>query len=487
MRRVLISRARLGTEPLDLPDGAAVSGRDVDRRLDAHGVPDGLPFLVDDNGAFAGVWSINAYLLDAYGQNGLDLGSMGRSHVYNLARPLRFLRLLRAQDAASRDGTEVDEWLADNGEPVVDLTAMTRAELTSYADSRGLEVSSTSWNTELGTLSAFFDYAVLRGWMAQTPIPRWGQRNRNTLAKRVKYTRDPKFLTEAQLRHFLVVGLRGDDADDPPAFPERDHAFGLVLASMGLRREEGALLLDCELPALEQMPSNGVWPFTRVGKGLQPRTVYATTEMVRGIDLYRTIERSKMITAAQPGLRALHRGGGLLMVDHTEVACDGRPVVVISGRRIPTHRLSDEDRSRLALRTVRGEVEPLALFVGRRGTAPDLKRWNDVFAQARQRVHDRGSPDRPPAHLVVTPHVMRHTYAVRMLSALMHEGRRTAQDPYALLANPVLTVMQLLGHASMETTQRYLYAAERYDQSLPDALRRVASGTIGARDVATQS
>jgi integrase len=59
--------------------------------------------------------------------------------------------------------------------------------------------------------------------------------------------------------------------------------------------------------------------------------------------------------------------------------------------------------------------------------------------------------------LKVTPHVMRHSFAVRMLSALMREGRDRAGNPYHLLANPVLTVMQLLGHASVETTQKYLF------------------------------
>lgn len=69
-----------------------------------------------------------------------------------------------------------------------------------------------------------------------------------------------------------------------------------------------------------------------------------------------------------------------------------------------------------------------------------------------------------------------------MLSALMREGRDRSGDPYHLLANPVLTVMQLLGHASVETTQHYLFAAERYSVELPAALRSLLAGSVGHVD-----
>lgn len=42
----------------------------------------------------------------------------------------------------------------------------------------------------------------------------------------------------------------------------------------------------------------------------------------------------------------------------------------------------------------------------------------------------------------------------------MKEGRQRARDPYLLLANPVLTVKELLGHASVQTTMHYLNPRE---------------------------
>jgi integrase len=141
--------------------------------------------------------------------------------------------------------------------------------------------------------------------------------------------------------------------------------------------------------------------------------------------------------------------------------------------------LGNADRARAVRVTPDGTIEPLALFTGRGGLPPDVKHWNTVFADARHRVAGAGHPDRPPPHLVVSPHVMRHTFAVRMLSGLMRLGRERAANPYLLLANPVLTIQQLLGHASPDATQRYLFAAERYTEELPAALREHVAAAAG--------
>ena len=77
-----------------------------------------------------------------------------------------------------------------------------------------------------------------------------------------------------------------------------------------------------------------------------------------------------------------------------------------------------------------GTIEPLALFLAQGGLPPTIKYWDELFSDARDRVHDGGHADRPPAHVVVGPHTMRHTFAVRMLAGLMHQGRDTTGDAY---------------------------------------------------------
>lgn len=477
----MVDRRRLREIPL------AVPGRDehldaepIIQLLDALDLPDGFAFLVEEDGSMNTVAAVNRYLTEAWSQGAYSLRALADSHIYHLWRALRFLRTHRATQEASKGGSTSDRWISEHGVPRIDLLETTRDDLVALRDARLGEVTGDTWNNEMSALAVFFDWAKQFGLIERDPIPRWGHKRRNTLASRDRRDRQPRFLTEQQLRLFLEKGLRSDGDPDPPSNRERDYAFGLVLATMGLRREEAAVLLDCEIPTAAAMPTSGVWPFQLVGKGARPRTVFATNELVASVDLYRTVERARVVRVAQPALRRLLREERLLVCDEITRGNDGAPVVTIGRRKVPTARMKDTERVKVVTVTDRGDVEPLALFVGRKAGPIGLRRWNDVFADARARVAALDSPDRPPAHLVVTPHVFRHTYAVRMLSALMRVGRQRAQDPYVLLANPVLTVMELLGHADVSTTQKYLYAAERYTDELPTALRQVSATTFSS-------
>lgn len=113
------------------------------------------------------------------------------------------------------------------------------------------------------------------------------------------------------------------------------------------------------------------------------------------------------------------------------------------------------------------------------GLPPVTGHWNELFRDARDRVFELGGAHRPPEHVTVTPHTFRHTFAVTMLASLMVEGRERSGNPYLLLANPVLTVKELLGHTIVSTTYQYLYAAETRQGEVPLALRSLAAGLVG--------
>lgn len=477
MRIVVIDRRLLGTEPLPLADG---QGFDPVRALavfDERGLPDGFSFVVDDDGGVTGCRYLNQYLLDAHAQRAFDLGNMRRFHVYHLARLLRYIRRDRAEWLAEQTGQPVEDWLAENGEPKVDLIEATREDLVGYRDSRQGAVEFTTLDTEMGCLSSFFRYATAMHWTAADPTPRWG--DRNTLMSGQRKVRQARFLNPAQTGHFLAVGLRGDGADEEsrPAAPERDFVYGLLLGTTGLRREEGAFVLDNEVPPLAEMPPDGVHVFHRTGKKGVTRAVYVTAEVAQAVDLYRQTERAALVRRYQRSLRRLRREGRLLVVDGF-ARLRGQPAVVIDGHTRSTLTLTDEDRARAVRILDDGTIEPLGLFVAR-GLPPVLAYWNELFTDARNRVFERGGPNRPPEHISVTPHTLRHTFAVRMLAALMREGRERSGEPYLLLANPVLTVKELLGHADVSTTYDYLYAAETWQEEVPRTLRSIAAGLVG--------
>ncbi|PTT59481.1 hypothetical protein [Arthrobacter sp. HMWF013] len=313
MRTVFIDRHLLGVEGLPLLEGQAFDVSKAHEVFDERRLPDSFPFVVDDDGGVSGCRYLNQYLLDAQEQNAFDLGNMKRFHVYHLSRLLRYIRRRRAEELAERAGLPVEDWLKNHGEPKVDLIHAARSDLVGYRDSRQGAVEFTTLDTELGCLSSSFRYAAAMGWVRVNPFPQWG--NRNTLMSRKRKVRQARFLTSAQTAHFLAAGLRGDgsDAKSRPAAPERDYVYGLLLAATGLRREEGAFILDNEIPSVSGMPSDGVHVFERTGKMGVTRSIYITAEVARAIDLYRQTERTAFVRRHQTSLRNLRKEGRLLI------------------------------------------------------------------------------------------------------------------------------------------------------------------------------
>jgi hypothetical protein len=111
-----------------------------------RGLPDGFPFVVDDDGGLAGCRFLNQYLIEGYRQRAFDLTDLRERRLYDLARLLRFLRQDRAQRLAATAGEPVQDWVARHGEPQVDLTGVTREDLIAYHDSRLREVDSATWD-----------------------------------------------------------------------------------------------------------------------------------------------------------------------------------------------------------------------------------------------------------------------------------------------------------------------------------------------------
>ncbi|MEJ1968460.1 MAG: hypothetical protein WDN03_07495 [Rhizomicrobium sp.] len=91
--------------------------------------------------------------------------------------------------------------------------------------------------------------------------------------------------------------------------------------------------------------------------------------------------------------------------------------------------------------------------------------WEVTFARASQRCTAAGSAIR------ITPHQLRHTFAVHMLAMLIQHRLRQAALPDAsmegyrqLLGDPLQQVQRLLGHANLTTTYIYLdHIATRAD------------------------
>lgn len=473
MRRFVIDRHKLVVPAASLPEAVDVNLPLLRERLDALGFSDGMPFATEDDGTVGACASLNAYIQDAVACGAYSMDGLARNRMPALFNLLAWLRRRDAEHRASAEGVPVLDWLSVHGEPRIDLLEASRRDLIAYRDLRLQQVARSTVNTQMSYISAFFAHAHRETWIGRNPVPQWGPRNTLLVPGRVESR--ARFLTAAQTRAFLQVGLRGDGhTTDRPDAPERDHLYGLALATTGLRRAEGAFLLDCEVPPPEHFSHDGVSTFPRVGKKGVTRNVYLTQPLAAAADFYRRTERHATILAAQPGLRRRLRAGELLVLDGV-TTLRGKPAVIRNGRTIPATALNDSERQRAVTRTDSGLIEPAVLLVGRRGLPPTVNHWNAIFAAARLRADELDAGLRPPQHIRVTPHTLRHTYAVRTLAGLMEQGQQRAGDPYALLANPVLTVKELLGHADVSTTHHYLHAAETWGEHVPAVLARTVS------------
>ena len=461
---VRVDRSMLGSRRASPLFEGGPTGEEVVEVFDLHALPDGHPFVIGLGASLVGTEHLNRYFLAARRSNAYEPDSLSKFHAGKLVLFLRFL------------------WRR-HGKPV-ELSEATTSDLVAYKEERRATISSSTWDTELSCLGAFFHWALAGKLIDVDPMPRWGTRQRNTLRDRLEDRRTPKFLQERELRFFLYVGLRGDQVYEnrplpylgpafrAPAGPCRDFLLGFLEVTTGMRREEAIGVLDIELPSRIDdsvprplMASGGVHRFLRYGKLGKARWIYITDAVIDAVDEYRTGERERAVTSAQDGLKT--NLSDHLVVNDVRVHT-GKPQVHLESGWKNAELLSDEDRRRAVRITEDGRIEPLGLIVSRRGLPPAIDYSNELYSDGNRRVAVIDHPDRPSIR--VSNHTMRHTFAVRTLAALIQASRRNEGDPYALVMNPVFVVQELLGHSDPETTNKYLYAAERYEV-VPDVLR----------------
>lgn len=478
VRRFVVDRTKLPMAPLRAGDeGLVPSAEEVITGLDELWLGDGMPFFVEADGTETGLWSLNRYLTAAVRLGGLKVSSVERTHSYHLARLLRFVRERRALGLAGEAGCELSEHVERHGVPMVDLSEVSEADLVAFRDARSA-LQAQSWSSELASIGGFFTWAVREGLVERDPIPRWGAAARPTISRRVRKVSMPKYLKPDVLGAFLSLGLRAE-GDEAVLTAERDHAFGVLLVATGLRREEASLLLSAEVPPAESFSAEVV-DFVRVGKKDLARRVLVSKDAATVVDRYRALERGPVVEAAQRRLARRLRQGALVM-GSSRSDVHGRLLVRVGeGAETSAELISGDLRSRLVAWSDEGLLEPMALFLSHTtGEALDLGTWNQVFTTAHRRLAASGSPHQPRAGLRITPHVMRSTFAVRMLAGLMRLGRERSGDAYAFVTNPLITVQMLLGHASPATTAGYLQAAEGYDDDLAEAFRCHVAEVLG--------
>ncbi|WP_114944324.1 hypothetical protein [Microvirga calopogonii] len=227
-----------------------------------------------------------------------------------------------------------------------------------------------------------------------------------------------------------------------------------------------------------------------ITKGNKARTVHYSARVARDyVDAYVSEERSHHVHLAIErffpkrtySLSALGRLSGWIFF----VPEGPSKIRIVSGGGaqglVETAKLTIEERRKLV------EVRPLptsgaleivdfgSLWLGEGGSPLTTAGWNAVFTQASKRLRTSSCPN-----VHVTPHVLRHTYAVytlnNMLRALLEvRSRRRHLDRRneiyeRIIGDPLYTLQRLLGHRAFRTTLKYLRYVEDNQELIDSAV-----------------
>ena len=327
-------------------------------------------------------------------------------------------------------------------------------------------VGGATFARDLAACRHFYAFQVRRGVIEHSPIVVDEVRRRDgTVGAAVRLRPSNvrrsrvKWLTTRAYRRFRDVGLDGYRADGLRDASWRGRngirnvAFADLLWSSGLRLREAATLLSLEVPA---SCGGGGFVRGRVGEAVAKgsgRDFWVAERALRGIEGYRDSSRAAAVRRAQSEGRYSDLDGVMVAVSVTR----NRQVVLAGngGRRdrVSLDALSAEDRRRLFVEGD-GGLEPAMLWLTEGGMPMPYDTWKRIFAVASARCESQGVPISCHAHM------LRHSFALRMLVTLMHTfDRRFGLTPQQreenrkLFGDPYVCVQVLLGHRSRETTE----------------------------------
>ncbi|HVV51038.1 MAG TPA: site-specific integrase, partial [Polyangia bacterium] len=345
-----------------------------------------------------------------------------RAYAYDVVVWLRFL-----QDACGKD-----VWAATRD----DVAAFHRAR---RRDDAGFRISASSWNRAVATLDKLYRWGAAQGLVAEAPFTHravWrrghaGRRGhiaaRNDACERAAKRSDVRFVTLEDYRVFRDVGLRGltlEGAERPGARDRngaRNALFAELLVTTGLRLEEASSLFAAEVPGAAAAADRQIWLELPAGltKGERGRRVLLPRRLAQQISAYRAVERAAAVTK-------FHARGGWGAIDRpifADVIPQGAVLRLRDGPTVPLDALTPDERARVVLCGDGAPREPAALWLTEVGQPVRPNSWEAIFARASRRCAEADAP------LRISPHQLRHTFAVHMLAMLIQRRLQEAAAP----------------------------------------------------------
>ena len=439
----------------------------IQERRAADGLDCHVPIILRDGVLYDA--DLDRFFLDLP-LNGVRSPHSLRAYGYDVTVWVRFLDAARGKTV----------WAATRS----DVDAFHRAR---RREDAGARISAASWNRSIAALEKLYSWAQSEDLVASSPFTHrdvWrrghGTRRLREIARNNSYERaarrsDVRFISLEDYRVFRDVGLRALTVDgiERPGARDRNGArnalFAELLVTTGLRLSEASFLLALELADLAQRAARGRQARFELPcaltKGDRGRSIIVPSRLLQHVAAYITVERAHAVAKfkAREGWRAIEQP---IFVRRPAAGATG--LSLRDGGGIRFEALVPDERGRLIICDNDGvPEEPAALWLTEIGLPVEPNSWEAAFARASRRCAAAGLP------VKVSPHQLRHTFAVHMLAMLIQHRLRDAageapgsgMEGYRrLLGDPLQQVQRLLGHASLTTTYIYLdHIAARAD------------------------
>ncbi|WP_049887568.1 tyrosine-type recombinase/integrase [Saccharopolyspora spinosa] len=444
-------------------------------------VPNGTPLLFDREGRFD--WTLNRFILELP-----ELAQYSEKSWLATARDIdAWVEFLRSRGEKS--------WLDAS---LADARAYKRYRLSGPLETR---LTAKSWNRHLNSLDKLYNWAVHEKLVDDVPFryrtlmlrTEFGHREvkRNTLRNPDASTDDIKFLSLDDYLFWRDVGLRGqlpDGSEDPSwrggRFASRTVAFAELLVTTGMRLEEASVLLVPELPAPKPDEKSARYHVAaatvKYRRGRYIRIPHRVLGLIRD---YLEVERANVVAEGAASGRYTDVPGALDVVGRTRA---GLRMDAGSGPHpVSFDDLDPRQRERLFHDGTWGR-EPLLLWLSKSGKPWAARDIQETFETAAERCRAFGRAD-----LYVSPHTLRHTFAVHQLSHLIRiqfgsiamarqEKDRVGWSQYArMLGDPLDTLRRALGHRHVSSTFIYLTNVDEA-QWLTDEAAAAWANEVGA-------
>jgi len=441
---------------------ATVSTISIQERRPVEGLDAFVPIILRDGKVYDA--DLDRFFLDLP-LSGIRSRHSLRAYGYDVLVWVRFLSVAGGKHV----------WQADRS----DVLAYHRARRRDNADQR---ISAASWNRAVACLDRLYRWGVEEGLADQIPFKHravWrhghgGRRahmmGRNDAYEPAAHRSDVSFVTLEDYRVFREVGLRGLRPDGSPRPGARDRnglrnaLFADLLVTTGLRLEEASFLFAFELCGRSEATGRQAWidlpaALTKGGRG---RNILISKPLLEQVRAYLAVERATSVAKfkLRSGWQSIRRAIYVLK------GAGGTRLQLRGGGSLALDQITPEERGRTVLCDDDGTpCEPAGLWLTEVGLPIQPNSWEVIFARASQRCQGFGF------QINITPHQLRHTFAVHMLAMLIQHRLRDAALPAGsmegyrqILGDPLQQVQRLLGHANLTTTYIYLdHIASRAD------------------------